>query len=116
MVPVNFHLNADEAAYILADSDARVLFVGPETVERGLEAARQSGAKRVVGFRCAAQPGLIAWDAYLAAAGGAEPPADHAPRPNLLYTSGTTGRPERHRASANDVCGGRHRGGTSRRT
>ncbi len=94
VVPVNFHLNADEAAYILADSDARVLFVGPETVERGLEAARQSGVKRVVGFRCAAQPGLIAWDAYLAAAGGAEPPSDHAPRPNLLYTSGTTGRPK----------------------
>ena len=30
-VPVNFHLNADEVAYILADSGARVLFVGPET-------------------------------------------------------------------------------------
>ncbi len=94
VVPVNFHLTADEAAYILSDSDARVLFVGPETVERGLAAAQRAGVARVVGFRCAAQSGLIAWEDYLSAAGGAEPPSDHAPRPNLLYTSGTTGRPK----------------------
>ncbi len=94
VVPVNFHLNADEAAYILSDSDTRVLFVGPETVERGLAAAKASGVARVIGFRCAAHPELIAWDDYLTAAGGAEPPSDHAPRPNLLYTSGTTGRPK----------------------
>src|SRR5687768_7173001 len=31
-VPVNFHLTADEAAYILSDSGARVLFVGPENL------------------------------------------------------------------------------------
>jgi long-chain acyl-CoA synthetase len=94
VVPVNFHLNAEEAAYILRDSDTRVLFVGPETVERGLTAAAQAGVGRVVGFRCAAARGLTAWDDYLAGAGGAEPPSDHAPRPNLLYTSGTTGRPK----------------------
>jgi long-chain acyl-CoA synthetase len=94
VVPVNFHLNTDEAAYILADSDTRVLFVGPETVERGLAAARQVGVHMVIGFRCDAQPGLIAWDDYLAAAAATEPPSDHAPRPNLLYTSGTTGRPK----------------------
>ena len=39
-VPVNFHLTADETAYILRDSESRVLFVGPETLERGLAAAR----------------------------------------------------------------------------
>ena len=43
-VPVNFHLTADETAYILRDSDTRVLFVGPETVERGVTAA--SGGRR----------------------------------------------------------------------
>jgi long-chain acyl-CoA synthetase len=94
VVPVNFHLNTDEAAYILADSDTRVLFVGPETVERGLEAARQTGVHKVVGFRCPEQAGLIAWRDYLAGASGDEPRNDHAPRPNLLYTSGTTGRPK----------------------
>ena len=38
-VPVNFHLTAEEAAYILVDSESRILFVGPETLERGVEAA-----------------------------------------------------------------------------
>ena len=28
-VPVNFHLTASETAYILSDSESRVLFVGP---------------------------------------------------------------------------------------
>ncbi len=35
-VPVNFHLTAPEAAYILEDSGTRVLFVGPETAGAGL--------------------------------------------------------------------------------
>ena len=33
VVPVNFHLTGEEVAYILSDSGARVLFVGPETAE-----------------------------------------------------------------------------------
>ena len=48
VVPVNFHLTAPEAAYILDDSGARVLFVGPETVERGIEAAADSGVHTVI--------------------------------------------------------------------
>ena len=39
VVPVNFHLTAEEVAYILEDSGTRMLFVGPETAERGIEAA-----------------------------------------------------------------------------
>ena len=41
-VPVNFHLNADEVTYILEDSGARVLFVGPETADD----RHRSGATR----------------------------------------------------------------------
>ncbi|MCG8589062.1 MAG: AMP-binding protein [Proteobacteria bacterium] len=93
-VPVNFHLNADEVAYILEDSGTRLLFVGPETVEVGLEAAKRAGVPAVVGWRCGERAGLDDFDDWLAAASEAEPPADHAPRPNLLYTSGTTGRPK----------------------
>jgi long-chain acyl-CoA synthetase len=94
VVPVNFHLTAEEAAYILTDAQARVLFVSPETLDRGLEAARLAGIEQVIGWRCDATEGLIAWDAYLAASDASEPPTDHPPRPNLLYTSGTTGRPK----------------------
>jgi long-chain acyl-CoA synthetase len=93
-VPVNFHLTAEEVAYILQDSDTRILFVGPETAERGLAAAREAGIETVIGWRCGAFEGVKPWAQWLAEASGDDPPMDHAPRPNLLYTSGTTGRPK----------------------
>ena len=93
-VPVNFHLNTDEVAFILADSDARVLFVGPETAAVGLAAAREAGLDLVIGWRCEPTDGITPWDTWLAAAADTEPPTDVAPRPNLMYTSGTTGRPK----------------------
>jgi long-chain acyl-CoA synthetase len=93
-VPTHFHLNAEEVAYILQDSGTRVLFVGPETAATGLAAAREAGVPHVVGWRCPELEGLTPWDSWLAGADPAEPPTDVAPRPNLMYTSGTTGRPK----------------------
>jgi long-chain acyl-CoA synthetase len=93
-VPVNFHLTADEVAYILEDSGTRLLFVGPETAERGVAAARKVGVETVIGWDCRGVSGVESWQEWLAASTPDPAPMDHAPRPNLLYTSGTTGRPK----------------------
>jgi len=59
-VPVNFHLIADEAGYVLRDSTARILFVGPETVERGLAAVDGSEVHTIVGWGLPPTPGVVA--------------------------------------------------------
>ncbi len=93
-VPVNFHLTSDECAYILSDSEAKVLFVGAETAERGVAAAQAAGITTVVGWRCEPHRLITDWNDWLSAAPATHPPQDIAPRPNLLYTSGTTGVPK----------------------
>lgn len=93
-VPVNFHLTADEAEYIFSDSTSGIVFVGPETAERGLAAARGAGIPTVVGWDCDDVDGITSWTEWLAAGSNEDPPDEIVPRPNLLYTSGTTGRPK----------------------
>jgi acyl-CoA synthetase (AMP-forming)/AMP-acid ligase II len=97
-VPVNFHLTADETAYILTDSDSRIVFVGPETAERGLAAAAAAGRGgqhvAVVGWHCDDIDGVVGWEEWVAGGDPTDPPTDVRPRPNLLYTSGTTGLPK----------------------
>lgn len=94
MTPVNWRLAPGEAQYIIDDSDARLLFVGPEFIERVEVYAPASRACDIIGMESAyegrayrewrdAQPARdphIALDPHSAAL--------------QLYTSGTTGHPK----------------------
>jgi long-chain acyl-CoA synthetase len=98
-VPVNFHLTAEETAYILGDSASRVVFVGPQTVERALDAAdivEASGAIRpsIVAWRCEEIWGVLGWSDWVAGGPDGDPSLEVRPLPNFLYTSGTTGLPK----------------------
>ncbi len=72
LVPINFMLNADEVAYILRHSQARLLAVGPDMVSLGeAAAARETAVEKIVwldGEDPADKPGaLIGFDQLLSA-------------------------------------------------
>ena len=94
VVPVNFHLTGDEVNYILQDSGARVLFVGPETWERGVEAVKNSNVHTLISWNVPERDGLVDWIDWLSNSDPAGLDLTVPPKPNLLYTSGTTGRPK----------------------
>jgi long-chain acyl-CoA synthetase len=94
MTPVNWHLTPEEIAYVLRDSEARVLFVDPlfaETARAALALAREAEPGR-------APPVVLALDGELerALAGASDAPMPHSGPAggNMIYTSGTTGRPK----------------------
>ncbi len=91
LVPINHHLTAAEIAYIVRDSDAKVLFAGERFAAAAVAAADQSevphriAAGDIPGFRSFAdlkkgQPTSL--------------PADRKAGQVMNYTSGTTGRPK----------------------
>ncbi|MZR30647.1 AMP-binding protein [Sneathiella litorea] len=93
VTPVNFHLNANEAAYVIGNANAAVLFVDATTVERGLIAAQMADVKTVIGWG-GIEGAVLDFDSWLAVQSDAPCPEDQPPQPNLLYTSGTSGRPK----------------------
>jgi long-chain acyl-CoA synthetase len=84
LVPVNHHLTASEAAYILSDSGARLVIVDPRLTELGTAAMDQA--------RTPPDQRLSVDD--LGSAGSADAPRDRVYAAMMLYTSGTTGRPK----------------------
>lgn len=85
---VNTHFTPDEVIYVVADSDARAVFVEASMTELG-ELLRGSVDVRIaVG---GVLPGWHVYDDAVEAAGVAPPHIDGS---EMLYSSGTTGRPK----------------------
>lgn len=88
---VNTHFMPDEVGYVIDDSDAKAVFVDASMPEL---AAHIAGANAAVVARFSvggALPGWRSYDDALATAGEAPPVSDGS---EMLYSSGTTGRPK----------------------
>ena len=93
VVPINVRLAVPELAFQLADSGARLLLYDPELTAVAQGALASTG---VGGLSLAAQPGVDDLDtlAALQSSDPPEVPVDEADDAQILYTSGTTGRPK----------------------
>lgn len=105
-VPINWHLSGEELAYILDDSDARVLVIHADlwrrhrdwisedidciVVETPQELSQAYGLDPAA---CAVPEGVLDWQRWLSESEPVEG-APLAAAVSMLYTSGTTGHPK----------------------
>ena len=96
-VPVNYRLRGFEIAYVLNDSGARVVMVGPEHVE-AVDSARTEVAddRRFIALGGRAPSGWLAYEQLMAGASDRQPDESEAGAlgASMIYTSGTTGHPK----------------------
>jgi len=90
--PINSHLTASEAAYILRDCGAQSLITTTALAERAVEAARACPLVREV-VAVGGAPGCDTYAAVVAAQPSTTP-ADETSGAPMLYSSGTTGVPK----------------------
>jgi len=88
---VNTHFTADEVAYVIDDSDAKAVFVDASMADLAAHLRRANAGVDVL---VAVGGGVAGWQSYddaVARAGVAPPASDGS---EMLYSSGTTGRPK----------------------
>lgn len=98
--PISWRSTAPEVAYILENSGAKALFVSPSQVAVAAEGADRAGTPHrfVTGPPLSGFEGLEA----LVQDEPATPIADESPGRDMLYSSGTTGRPKGIKATLPD--------------
>src|SRR5207302_1552859 len=96
--PISTQLGAAEVRYILSDSGASVLIASARTAAVAADAA--AGLDAPLRLRLLADepadgppPGFVSWDDVVAGQAG-EPLADETEGADMVYSSGTTGRPK----------------------
>ena len=92
LTPVNWHLTADEIAYIIDDCDAKAVFSEAKIPTAG-PAAAQCPKLRVKVAIGGEVDGFVNYDKALAPLDGSDIP-DPTLGNSMMYTSGTTGRPK----------------------
>jgi acyl-CoA synthetase (AMP-forming)/AMP-acid ligase II len=96
LAPFNFRLAAPEIARLLEDSEARIMFVGPDVADLADQAVASLASKPrmiALGFD---REGYERHDAWIEAAATDDPRLEADPGDDViqLYTSGTTGLPK----------------------
>ncbi|HEV7685577.1 MAG TPA: AMP-binding protein, partial [Acidimicrobiia bacterium] len=101
LVPLNWHLTAEEIAYILNDSGATALLADTEFAAVATEAVKEAPGV-TVRLAFGGEPAPQGFDAYedVLAAASPDEPADQASGTYMFYTSGTTGRPKGVRSTS----------------
>ncbi|MCX7273727.1 MAG: AMP-binding protein, partial [Burkholderiales bacterium] len=97
-VPVNWHLTAEELAYVLTDAGACALFTDARFAPVATQALALAGEAAAARLRAclgaSVAPGWIGLDALIAAQTDAGEPDDQSIGGPMFYTSGTTGKPK----------------------
>ncbi len=91
--PINVNLAAPEIAYILADSEAKLVIASPPVADTVGKAADEAGLATDRRFATGACPGFAPLEALLDGQPEAAPDDRQAGAP-MTYTSGTTGKPK----------------------
>ena len=96
--PMNHRLRGQEVAYILNDSDGRVIIAGPEflaVIDEARAEVEDAGSRHWLALGDTVPDGWESYEQLLAAASDAEPDTpSEITGPTMIYTAGTTGNPK----------------------